>query len=150
MVEIIEKDDIIQTVIPALLGMISTPTYADVEPDPEYVEQILTVMVQNPYLVAIADYDENRNVRGVMLGMVSPVWYTQSLRAVQELLYVHPEYRGTRVMFRLIKAFEEESIKRGADSIQLGCSSGEHPDGFAKIMSKLGYSTFSHTYKKEM
>lgn len=150
MVQVIPKGDIIKVMVPALLGMIDTPNYADIEPDPEYVEQILTIMVENPYIVAIADYADTGDVRGVMLGCIAPVWYAQSLRAMQEILYVHPKYRGGTCMLRLIRAFEKECIARGADSIVLGCSSGENVERYTALMKRLGYDKFSVTFKQEL
>lgn len=149
MIRWVEKDDLRSVVIPAMLGMIGTDGYKDIEPDPEYVERMLDAMQAHPHSIILADYSTSGDVRGVILGVISPVWYTASFRAVQEMLYVHTEFRGGSVAMRLLRAFEQEATQLGADSFVIGMSSGENTVGFEKLAKRLGYSSFSNTYKKE-
>jgi GNAT superfamily N-acetyltransferase len=61
---------------------------------------------------------------GAMFGTVAPLWFSDELVAREDLLYVHPDYRGGRAAYILAKAFLEAAKSAGIKHVQAGVSTG--------------------------
>jgi GNAT superfamily N-acetyltransferase len=80
---------------------------------------------------------------GVLIGyaiffIVYTAHYGKSLFAVNDIIYVLPEYRKGSVGVRLVKESERETKKRGAMLIRFHC---KLTNDFASLLDRLGYNT---------
>lgn len=86
--------------------------------------------------------------KGCMLGFVGPNWYSSTVEAFEQMLYVSPEYRNGYSAFRLITAFEKLAQSKGAVSIHVGSSTGIKDEKTAKLYENLGYERSGISLKK--
>ena len=122
-----------------------SPTYASVADDPEYVRENLERMTVSPYFIGYID-DE---YRGVILGGAGPTWYDARIKAAEEFLFVSPEFRGTMLAPRLVKAFEAEAVRRGAHKMFMGVSTGVTYDRTVALYLRLGFQWDGHNLVKK-
>ncbi len=109
-----------------------------------------------------ADYDrENYNAYiayrehepvGFLVCKMVPYFFNRDRLAQQELWYVRPGYRGTRVAFDLIRAFEDWAKLRGAVEIWTGQANENANTGkkVSKVLAKIGYPRIGSYHRKVM
>lgn len=86
---------------------------------------------------------------GVIGGMVTPSMFDKSQKIGQESVwYVDPEERKGSIGFRLIKAFEEECIKRGANAIIMIHMSNLYPEALDRLYRMNGFRLMESNYIK--
>lgn len=108
-----------------------------------------------------SDYDrENYNAYvayrgdepvGFLVCKMCPYFFNNDRLAQQELWYVRPGFRGTRVAFDLIRAFEDWAKLRGAVEIWTGQANDNPNVGkkVSRILTKIGYPR-AGTYHKRI
>lgn len=80
--------------------------------------------------------DENELI-GYLLSVISPDFsWSDLIVATQTGLFVHPDYRGTRVAFNLISMFEDDAKQHGADYVAQGTTT---MNDVSRLYEKLGY-----------
>lgn len=87
---------------------------------------------------------------GFILGWVNTYLFSYQVIAHQELWYVIPAFRGTRIAFRLIKEFEEWARLRGAVEIFTGVAShdAEKNKNVSHVLTRMGYPRVGYYHKK--
>lgn len=92
------------------------------------------------------------DIGGTLVGMFGGVvvehFFSTTKMACDVVLYVTPEYRGTRIAPRLVHAFERWAIEAGADELVLGVSTGIEADRTASLYERLGYERSGITLTK--
>ena len=89
--------------------------------------------------------------KGLILGIVYPYIFNPQILIAQELgWWVEPEYRGTTVGVRLLKEFELQARKKGANKIIMASLHNEYKDKLASIYNKLGYAPLEYMYIKDL
>lgn len=78
---------------------------------------------------------------GFLVCKMAPYFFSRERAAYQELWYVRKEYRGTRISFDLIRAFEEWGRLRGAVQLFSGQINPEPSVGkkISRVLTRLGY-----------
>jgi GNAT superfamily N-acetyltransferase len=78
---------------------------------------------------------------GFLVCKLSPYFFSSMVAAYQELWYVRPAFRSTRIAFDLIRAFEDWARLRGAAEIYTGQVTNDPVKGkkVSKVLTKLGY-----------
>ena len=123
-----------------LLMLHAESTVFGVHPvDTEYVRHNFEAMICNDRAIMLGAFDTT-GLQGVMLGAVGPQWYSPRLEAYEMLLAVFPEWRGSSVAYRLVREFERESERLGAEAITVGTSLGIADASAVKLYNHLGYS----------
>jgi len=75
---------------------------------------------------------------GMMGGYVVPYEYGEGLVASDILVYVSPEYRGSRAFIRMVRMYAEWAKSKGASFIFLNQTSGISPDLTSELYQRLG------------
>ena len=127
-----------------------SPEYNYVDDDPVWVANNMDGLIQNATLVGVVSEDDDAHVTGFMIGFVSHTWYSKRVDAMEQLLYVHPLYRGGSLAPRLIKRFEELCRTKGAFELSVGASTGMAEERTVKLYKHMGYTERSPTLVKRL
>ncbi len=82
--------------------------------------------------------EDQREVVGFLVGMLESYAFTSGVFVVQEVLYVRPDYRGTRAAVHLIKEFFRWGDIVGAREWIVGVSNGFQPERTARLFEHFG------------
>jgi len=89
--------------------------------------------------------------KGFIVGFIAPsILEPGKLQAQEIAWWVEPEFRKTGVAIKLIKKYENEAIKRGANYIGMAALSALDLDGVETILHKMGYNNYEKHYRKEI
>lgn len=93
--------------------------------------------------------EEGTTRLGMISGLVTPHIYNPSCLVVQELFWwVLPEHRTTTAALKLLKAFEQEAKKQGADVIAM--VSTVYTPTLDKVYKRYNYRPVESSYFKEI
>lgn len=81
---------------------------------------------------------------GFIAGVVVEQFLSLDLFACDIGVFVLPEFRGGSCFVRLVKTFENWAKEKGAQEIQLGVSTGVHPEQTVRMYERLGYKMSSY------
>ena len=87
-------------------------------------------------------------VIGYLVGLIQSYCFTSGIFVVQEVLYVHPDHRGTRAAASLVKAFIKWGQELEAREIIFGISNNFQPDRTAKFFELFGAKRCGFYLKK--
>jgi GNAT superfamily N-acetyltransferase len=113
--------------------------------DPEYVREQLNQMIRYGYFIGCVSRD-----RGFMFGMLAPVWYDPRPKAIEMLLYVHPDFRKSSFASNLITRFVSEARAAGACEVIAGTSLGYRTDAVERLYHKHGFVTTGANLKLKL
>ena len=89
--------------------------------------------------------DDGSQIVGMMAGCKRDPWFSQEQYASEELLYVSPEYRGTRAAYLLLKAFMGWAESEGVSHIRAGVSTGTG-DSAERLYEHFGMKRMGGNY----
>jgi GNAT superfamily N-acetyltransferase len=113
--------------------------------DPEYVREQLNQMIRYGYFIGCVSPDQ-----GFMFGMLAPAWYDPRPKAIEMLLYVHPEFRKSSFASKLITRFVSEARAAGACEVIAGTSLGYRTDAVERLYHKHGFVTTGANLKLKL
>lgn len=91
---------------------------------------------------------QGRLLVGYAAYLVAPHWhYKGSLQAIQDVLYVHPDYRGSRVGYKLIAMADQYLALEGVQVVYQH-SKIAHPIG--AVLARQGYEPIDLIYGKRL
>lgn len=93
---------------------------------------------------------DNQKPVGFLWGFCCAMPWNPAKLAMDTLLYVEPEYRGSRAAFKLVQAWELWAREQGATSVQLSVASGIHEERTASFYQRMGYNHIGTEYRKEL
>lgn len=115
-------------------------------PPSDNIEEIVKNLLSNPNVICIKE-----DGKGVILGLIYPLYYNPSVLIAQELgWWVEPEYRNTTLGVRLLKKFEKEAISKGATKVMMIYLEAQNPDTIKNIYHKMNYRAVEHTMIKDL
>jgi len=95
------------------------------------------------HIVTVRDDEE---IIGYFISFISPhVHYQNDRFAVNDILYIKKEYRGTTVAYRMFK-FAEKELKKAGASVFIVSMKADFP--FERLCESLGMSKHEITYSK--
>lgn len=94
-------------------------------------------------------YDEELPV-GVIFCSAYKTLYSKRVVSEQNMWYVLPEYRGTRVALSLLRAYEYWARSVGASRSFTGSSTKVHAERIKSTLIKLGYDCVGSQLVKEL
>lgn len=122
-----------------------SPTYSEVDYDPDYVEINLRNGLEASMFGVISDNND-----GFMLGSVGATWYSNQVNAYEQVLYIAPESRGGFLAARLICWFELFAEARMAKYVYAGASTGIQDDRTEALYIMLGYKRHGKSLRKAL
>ena len=94
-------------------------------------------------------YKEEEAV-GFLVGTASQYFFSAQVSARQELWYVRPAFRGSRIAFDLIRAFQRWGLDIGAVELYTGIVSADAETGkkVSRILTKIGFPRAGTYHRK--
>jgi len=92
-------------------------------------------------------YSNERPV-GYLVLYVKEYLFCDSKSVGQEVIYVLPEYRGTKAAAKLIKKLDEVGRQENALEIYGGIANGYQPERTLSLFSRLGYEQVGYYVRK--
>ena len=89
-------------------------------------------------------------VVGVLFGFFTKLLTCDVKLAVEEVLFVHPQFRSLGVGFALIGAMDRWAVFNKAQFSQVGISTGITPEKTDRLYKGIGFQPFSDSYIKEL
>jgi len=89
--------------------------------NPQKLLDNLGVWIHQQIGLVVTDDDV---VVGMLFASVQTPWFSDETYGTEDLLYVLPEYRGTRAGYMLVREFMREMKERGVQHIRGGVSTG--------------------------
>jgi len=87
---------------------------------------------------------------GFLYAVSTTFFWSRTPVAIDQLLYITPEYRGVAQGVALIRTYEEWCREKGIAEARLSIASGITEDQTRKLYLALGYEPLGYTYRKEL
>jgi GNAT superfamily N-acetyltransferase len=84
-------------------------------------------------------YESNGHIRGVILAMICPHWFSRDLFSCDLALFIEPQHRGGIAAVRLLNAYAHWAMDSGAKLIQFGIMTGVGVETTAQLCERLGW-----------
>lgn len=137
--------EFVDQVIDALLA--ESPELRGVQVEREMVRFVLE---KSPHVKCLVHVQEGTLLAVVIL-QVGPVWYAPRRRCARDLLvWVAPEWRGSSLGVRLIRAIEAWALEHAVDDLYLSQSTGIEVERTAAFYERLGYTLSGFISHKRM
>lgn len=141
-------------VMPAMkLGeryVVEAGAYIDIPYDPELAagRMIEAIRDDDQLFIVVLRHGE---VVGLLWAAYGPflIWSPECI-ATDIVVYVMPEYRGTKGSLGLIKAYREWAEDKGAKEVRLSVASGIHEEKTGKLYNKLGFEHLGSQYRRKL
>jgi GNAT superfamily N-acetyltransferase len=118
--------------------------YQDIALEPDY-----EFYSTNPALRVFTARDEGRLVGYAIFGISHNKHYMSSLQAVQDLLYVHPEWRGKGLGQGLIEFSDKQLADEGCQVVYHHVKAA-HAQVFAPLLERNGYQLVDNIYARRL
>jgi GNAT superfamily N-acetyltransferase len=105
----------------------------------------LFTLNQGTHVLFVAETSQGV-LAGGLLACVQRYYYSHEMQAQLIQWFLRPQYRGTSIAPRLVKAFVEWAKSRGASEVVMGVTSGIHVDATDRMMRRLGFTHLGGTY----
>jgi GNAT superfamily N-acetyltransferase len=93
--------------------------------------------------------EEDGLIRGVLAGIMAPLWFSDASVATELALWVQPDRRGGRLVRQLIEAFEGWAARQGAEILALSDLRIGEDFPVGALYSRLGYRVAERSHIKE-
>ncbi len=115
----------------------------------EHARKYLEAALNMPetFLMVLAE-DEGFPV-GMMTAGAGPYSFSSRLRTASDLLFVIPDYRGSRAAMRLVRRFKDWSDSIDADSATLSIATGVSPERTGRFFEIMGFQPMGKTYRMD-
>lgn len=94
--------------------------------------------------------DEYENVISAAICATCIDWRTGDRLAIEQGIYVLPEYRSSKAGILLVKGFKEWAANNEADRIQIGTMSGIEAERVVKLYERLGFNQAGYVLEAEV
>ena len=117
---------------------------------PEFSQMERLLRTDPSYCTLVAESAEG-SIDGVLIGQLQRGLLFRELLTANAFFYVLPERRGTLVPARLLKAFEDWSIRNNAVFIEMHTANGGYNLGRnARFFTGLGYTISGNVFFKRL
>ena len=123
------------------------PAYIDYHVDTAHTRTVLESMKEMLHGQVLID--SNGEIRGAIIFLLAPTFYSPCLEASELVYFIEPEFRSYRNAVHLIKKASEDVFSKGAVRVTMGNSGGHRTATIEKLYTRLGFHPASGTYYKE-
>ena len=125
-----------------------SPAYRDQVVDRDKLLKLGEAIVMSPDrycgLVAL----QEGKLQGMMAGYLTEPYFGPGVIASDLALFVASNARGGRAAIALIERFEAWAVEHGAESVQLGITTGVNQERTGELYQRLGFAPFGLVYRK--
>jgi GNAT superfamily N-acetyltransferase len=123
--------------------------FASLDYDPDKLTNLCeTAVASNHSIMNVFIAVDDDVLVGMMGGTCFEHFFGNDKLAMEMFLYIHPDYRGGTASVRLIKKFEQWAESQGAVAVQVGVSTGLHPERTGRLYKALGFEEIGPILKK--
>lgn len=116
-----------------------SPVYGECADDPEYVASTLRNLILCDVMYGVVAPG-----KGFLLYTMQPTWFCADVYANEQLMYVHPDYRGGSTAFKLILSFVNAAEDAKCKYCAAGASSGINDERVLKLYQRIGFKPWKH------
>jgi GNAT superfamily N-acetyltransferase len=118
--------------------------------DHEKVRQLIASYINDSETQCGLIAEENTRIVGMFAGYLIDYFFCNETIACDMVLYVDQPYRGSSAAVRLVRAFREWAIDRGAREICLSISTNIAQEKTGRFYEKLGLVHSGDVYKERL
>jgi len=115
---------------------------------PEKLEATLRAVMSGAGCVLVAERDGK--LIGGFAGIAMEYFFSTEKMAADLALFIEPGRRGGIVAAALVRAFEDWARDAGAKGLELGVSTGVHPEKTGALYERLGFARQGALFVKEL
>lgn len=124
--------------------------YAFLPYDREKVQRLFHAFIHHPETWGGFVAEDEGKVIGMIGGFLTDYFFCDEKLASDMILFLEKPYRGGLTAGRLIRAFEQWAIDRGARELCLGISTGVNIDNTGKFYEHMGMTRVGAVYKRRL
>jgi GNAT superfamily N-acetyltransferase len=83
---------------------------------------------------------------GAIWGYIDQHYFSDAKVATELMFFVHPDFRGSPVAFRLLLAYRKWAENRGAQEIMICMTTGNDIEKFDRFLKRCGFSHVGGNY----
>lgn len=91
--------------------------------------------------------EKDGEIIGGFTGAIMPHYASDDLVAYDFALFLHPEHRGGMTGVKLVKAYREWALSRGAKMVSMGVNTGVHAEQTGKMFERIGFELIGYLYE---
>ena len=107
-----------------------------------------TNLIKGGGAIFLIEHDEQ--IIGGFVGRIGGDWFNNTKIALDDCLYVKPEFRKSRAAYMLIQAFIRWAQLMGADRIQCGTTTGVESNSCIRLYKHFGFTEYGTVLDLEL
>ena len=140
-------DDLDALLVLARTMHCEAPGYRDWRFDDDKVDDLLRKLIGGHGCLLVAEVDAV--IVGGIAGICTAHWFSDEKVATDLALFIDPERRNGTTAVRLVNAFVAWAQLVGARRVQLGVTTGVHPDATARLYQACGLAPSGQLFAKD-
>ncbi|OTG58830.1 GNAT family N-acetyltransferase [Acinetobacter sp. ANC 4204] len=139
--------------VPALVALGKSfiqeaPNYSSRDFDADALLRNLEGVISGQGAVFVVESDQK--IIGGIVCLTTKDWFNNDVIAFEQVFYVQPEYRASRVPLFLIDAFVNWAKHMGASRIQCGTTTGINTKGCLRLYERFGFREYGTLLDMEL
>lgn len=118
--------------------------------DQEKVRRMITSYIDDPSTYCVLAAEHEQSIVGMLCGYLIDYFFCEEIVASDVAIYVDSGFRGSSAAPRLIRAFREWAVARGAREVCLGVSTGFEVERTGAFYERLGFTRVGGIYKQRL
>ncbi len=124
--------------------------HSGLEYSPEKAMRVAMLGLSSPEMVLLV-YVKGGEIQGFIWACMGPyMFWSDDSVAMDQILYVKPEYRGTLAGVALIKAYMRWAKEGGAKEARISCGSGIHEERTNALYERLGFQRVGAYHRRAL
>ncbi|WFE90484.1 GNAT family N-acetyltransferase [Roseibium porphyridii] len=148
-VSIAEPSDI-DALINLGAAIASETAYRSITFDPLRAREFAEMYLAETETHKIFVHKSRGRLQGALFGYVTDYIFSRDLMAAEELFYIYPEDRKSRIAIKLMRAFETWARTKSVIEICFSVSTQDQADRIGRFYEKMDYVRVGGVYKKKM
>ncbi len=137
----------IPTMLPLLHEFHRESSFVAIPIEPQKFDAFLRACIEKSSHACLLYEAQDGRIDGVMIGYVTPYYFSNEIGAWDMVFYVRPERRGSLVGYRLWKAFRHWAEAKGAKFLWLGSAANIAPERVRRFYTGLGMQEVGALYR---
>ena len=148
-VSIAEEPDL-EDLVDLGIAITSETAYRDIRYDRARAREFVEMYLAEHDTRKIFIHKQDARLQGALFGYVTDYIFSYDLMASEELFYIYPEYRNSRIAFKLMQAFETWAMTKSVIEICCSVSTLDNADRIGKFYERMRYVKMGGVYKKKI